>query len=131
MLKTKQQTTNVLDFFHSGNRNVHVIHCTTTSFDEHPTRITSICARFGGTGEKRAFVPEHPPLSNNEIDAWEREILAKFQDFMKKNPRTWSAVSRTLSRFKGSLYYLAGLITSAIAGWLIPLAIQWLATSHH
>ncbi len=251
MLKTKQQTTNVLDFFHSGNRNVHVIHCTTTSFDEHPTRITSICARFGGTGEKRAFVPEHPPLSNNEIDAWEREILAKFQDFMEKNPRirwvhwsmtddkfgwplirrrslehsindhtedlielnlnhyleqeygpgyekhphfynlikrngithpdilqgkqeaelaadlnkasiakllssckaktdaiyeilraaesgklktnprTWSAVSRTLSRFKGSLYYLAGLITSAIAGWLIPLAIQWLATSHH
>jgi hypothetical protein len=67
MLKTKQQTTNVLDFFHSENRNVHVIHSTTTSFDEHPTRITSICARIGGTGEKRGFVPEHPPLSKNEI----------------------------------------------------------------
>lgn len=100
MLKTKQQTTNVLDFFHSENRNVHVIHCTTTSFHEHPTRITSICARFGGIGEKRAFVPEHPPLSKNEIDAWEKEILAKFQDFMEKNPRVrWVHWSMTDDKF--------------------------------
>ena len=100
MLKTKQQTTNVLDFFHSENRNVHVIHCTTTSFHEHPTRITSICARFGGTGEKRAFVPDHPPLSKNEIDAWEKEILAKFQDFMEKNPRVrWVHCSMTDDKF--------------------------------
>jgi hypothetical protein len=100
MLKTKQQTTKVLDFFHSENRNVHVIHCTTTSFHEHPTRITSICARFGGIGEKRAFVPEHPPLSKNEIDAWEKEILAKFQDFMEKNPRVrWVHWSMTDDKF--------------------------------
>ena len=75
MFKTKPQSPNVLDFFNSENRNVHVIHCTTTSFDEHPARITSICVRFGGTGEKRSFVPENSPLSKDELHAWEGEIL--------------------------------------------------------
>jgi hypothetical protein len=63
------QRPNILDFFHSDDRNVRVIHCTTTSFDEHPTRVTSMCVRFGETGEKHAFAREHPPLSNNELDA--------------------------------------------------------------
>jgi hypothetical protein len=41
-----------------------------------------------------------PPLSKNEIDAWEKEILAKFQDFMEKNPRVrWVHWSMTDDKF--------------------------------
>lgn len=100
MFKTKPQSPNVLEFFDSANHNVHVIHCTTTSFDEHPVRITSICVRFGGTGEKRSFVPERPPLSKDHLDTWETEILARFQDFMQKNPRVrWVHWSMTDDKF--------------------------------
>ena len=33
MFNAKPRSANVLDFFHSENQNVHVIHCTTTSFE--------------------------------------------------------------------------------------------------
>jgi hypothetical protein len=49
----------------------------------------------------------------------------------KLKTRTWPAILRKLSKFKGLVSYVAGVITSAIAGWLIPLAIQWLIRSHH
>jgi hypothetical protein len=100
MFKTEPQSPNVLDFFDSENRNVHVFHCTTTSFDEHPVRITSICVRFGGTGEKGSFVPEYSPLSRDELDTWETEMLAKFQQFMQNNPRVrWVHWSMTDDKF--------------------------------
>jgi hypothetical protein len=82
----KRRPVDVLEFFHSENRNVYVIHCTTTSFEEYLVRVTSICVRCGETGEKYAFVPEHSPAAPGDIDSWESEVLTKFQKFLEKNP---------------------------------------------
>ena len=100
MPKTRKRPTNIAEFFRSEDPNVYVIHCTTTSFEEHPVRITSICIRRTKTCQDRAFVPEHPPLSPNALDVWEKEILTDFQEFMKTNPRIrWVHWSMTGDNF--------------------------------
>jgi hypothetical protein len=96
MARPKNRLTNIPEFFRSDDPNVYVIHCTTTSFEEHPVRITSICIRRTQTRQERAFAP----LSAKDLDVWEKEILTEFQEFMRLNQRIrWVHWSMTDDKF--------------------------------
>jgi hypothetical protein len=100
MSNTKKRPISIPEFFRPEDPNVYVIHCTTSSFDEHPVRITSICIRRTKTRQERAFVPEYPPVSPTDLDIWEKEILTEFQEFMRSHPRIrWIHWSMTDDKF--------------------------------
>lgn len=96
----KKRPSVVTEFFSSEDPNVYVIHCTTTDFNEHPVRLTSICIRHTKSSRERVFIPRSSPAQTTNIDDWEREILKEFQEFMQTNPRVrWVHWSMTGENF--------------------------------